>query len=86
MVHNGRFQAITTKFLAPTNTQGARVKATAAADSITVPWDNAVGVYENHAAAAQALVDRMEWGGEWVGGGLPKDGYCFVRMVSAQCK
>jgi hypothetical protein len=54
-------QAITTKYLAPTNSRGARVKATAAAGSITIPWDHALDPCANHYAAALALTDRMEW-------------------------
>lgn len=64
-------QAITTKFLGPTDTRGSRVKATAGAGSITVGWDYALNSRENHAAAAQALARKMEWTGAWVSGGLP---------------
>jgi hypothetical protein len=54
-------QAITTKYLAPTNTRGARIKATAAAGSITIPWDYALNACENHHAAACALARKYDW-------------------------
>lgn len=89
MIHSRPFQAIVTKFLGPTNARGSRVKATAAAGSVIVVWDHAVGVYENHAAAAQALIAKMEWEGEWVPGGMPDEtGEVFVRIPhkAKQCK
>lgn len=80
-------QAITTKFLGPTNVRGSRVKATAAAGSITVHWDHALNVDQNHAKAAEALVRKLGWTSEraegyaglWVAGGLPsEEGNVFV--------
>jgi hypothetical protein len=55
------FQAITTKYLCPTNHRGARVKATAQAGSVTVSWDYALNADGNHTAAAQALAEKMGW-------------------------
>lgn len=78
-------QAIVTKYLGPTNHRGARVKATAQAGSVTIPWDDALDVADNHTAAAHVLCKRLEWPfspGTLVGGALPDGtGYCFV-MVS----
>lgn len=54
-------QAITTKYLAPTNTRGGRVKATAAAGSVTFPWDHAVDAATNHYVVACALAEQNEW-------------------------
>jgi hypothetical protein len=71
-------QAITTTFHGPTNYRGARVTAKADAGRITVAWDYSLSVCDNHAAAARALVDRLAWGGRWVGGSLPGSGYVFV--------
>lgn len=63
-------QAIITKYLGATNYRGARVKATAAGRAtITIPWDDALDVDPNHAAAARALALRMGWLGVWVVGG-----------------
>lgn len=72
-------QAIVTKWFGPTNSRGSRVKAKAAAGSITVSWDYGLNVADNHAAAARALADKLGWPGAWVGGGTPgEDGYVFV--------
>lgn len=73
-------QAIVTRFLGPTNFRGARVKATADAGSITVSWDYALGISENHERAALALAAKMRWGDAWKGGGLPGKGYAFINV------
>lgn len=45
-----------TRYLAPTQHRGARVKATAPSGrSITVAWDHALNPEPNHEAAARAL-------------------------------
>ena len=73
------YQAIQTKFLGPTNTLGARVKETTESGfTVTVDWDHARCVEENHAAAAEALARKLEWNGQWIGGALPGSGYAFV--------
>lgn len=75
-------QAITTKFLGPTNNRGARVKATAARGlSLTVDWKYNMGVEGNHTEAAMALAVKLNWRGKWTGGGLDNDGYVFVNRV-----
>jgi len=77
-------QAIVTRFLAPTNHQPSRVKATAAAGRLTVPWDHSLGVSANHQAVARALADRFGWAGRWVSGGMPLgDGDVFVCVDRA---
>lgn len=60
-------QAIQTKFFGPTNTRGSRIKATCWLTSITVSYDHSASVEENHTAAIDALVcklnkDREEMG------------------------
>lgn len=71
-------QAITTKFLGPTNFRGARVKATCQAASITLNWDHALNHEQNHNAAARALALKLGWRGRWVGGALPDGcGNCY---------
>lgn len=52
-------QAITTKFVCPTNTKGARIKASCERGSITIEWDYDLNVEENHAAAKKALVEKF---------------------------
>lgn len=70
-------QAIVTRHLCPTNTRGARVKATAEAGSVTLHWDYALDSYENHIKACEALIARLNWSGVWYGGGTSA-GYVFV--------
>lgn len=71
-------QAIVTKYLGPTTNRGSRVKATAYAGSITVPWDHALSPDGNHTEAAKALAERLGWVGALVGGGHPDGrGYCY---------
>lgn len=70
-------QAITTKFISPTNTRGSRIKATCDAKSITINWDYSLDVSANHTAAANKLASELGWKGEWFGGS-GKDGYVFV--------
>ena len=81
------YQAIQTKFLAPTNVRGSRVKATAEAGSVTLSWDHALNSEQNHTVAAEALARKYGWAGEWIGGAIPgTSGYAFVttRGVSEE--
>jgi len=74
-------QCITTKFLAPTNSRGARVAARCQAKRIVVSWNDSLDVEANHRCAAMALVSFLSWpdAERWVGGSLPDDtGYAFV--------
>ncbi len=74
-------QAIVTKYLGPTNFRGARVKASAQAGSVTISWDHGLGVDENHAAAAKAFAEKMDWYGRYVAGGMPDgSGNCYVMQ------
>jgi hypothetical protein len=74
-------QAIVTKFISPTNTKGSRIKATAAAGSVTVNWDYSLNVAMNHHKAAKALATKMEWSTQLYGGGMPDNsGYCWVAV------
>lgn len=65
------WQAIVTKFLSPTNTRGARIKATAQAGSVTVGYDYGLNSDDNHKRAAEALAAKFEWRGRWFDGGAP---------------
>lgn len=76
-------QAITTKYLGPTNFKGSRIKATAAAGSITVNWKHEHGSEANHRLAAMALVDKFGWRPQCdrlCGGQMANGGYCFVMV------
>jgi hypothetical protein len=75
-------QAIVTKYLSPTNTRGALIKATAQAGSIYLSWDYALDTSANHRAAAIALANKYKWldhSDLSEGGSLPAgNGECFV--------
>jgi hypothetical protein len=70
-------QAIQTKFLGPNAYHGPRVKATASDGSITLAWNDAVGIEKNHVSAAIALAANLGWKGELHGGWLDNS-YVFV--------
>lgn len=61
-------QAILTKYLSPTNTRGARIKATASAGSITISYDDALSTEENHRHAARMLQQKFQWDNDLVAG------------------
>ena len=52
-------QAITTKYIGPTNTRGSRIKASCERGSLTVDWDYDLNQGENHAAAKKMLVEKF---------------------------
>ena len=54
-------QAILTRYCGPTNTQGARISASAQAGRKMIAWDYALDVNDNHAAAAKAFADSLGW-------------------------
>lgn len=77
------YQAIQVKYLPCTNFRGTRVKATAAAGSVTLGYDPALYSGQNAEAAMLALVKKLEWDkypGTWQGGVLPSGDYVFVRL------
>ena len=65
------FQAITTRYIGPTNHRGSRIKATATAGSVTIEYDPALNIETNHDEAAKTLADKFKWRGWWYGGGMP---------------
>ena len=68
-------KAITTTYIGPTNTRGSRCRASDGdGNAVTMSWNSANNSEENHAAAARALCDKMEWSGELIGGTLVKGG------------
>lgn len=80
-------QAIVTKYFGPTNSRGSRIKASADAGTVYVPYDYALNVEENHAAAARKLAEKFGWTtenyGQIIQGGMPGGGYVFVEMPRA---
>ena len=80
-------QAIETKYFGPTNTRGARVRAAAYAGKLSVAWDHALSVEDNHAAAAMKFAKKLGWEkyGDLHGGGNAKgDGFVFVFCPPAK--
>lgn len=87
-------QAITTRYLGPTNSKGSRVKAIArkrdprngyAEMSATINLNHALSVEQRHCAAAKACAEKYGWSGLWIGGGnLDEDGYVFVNIASPE--
>lgn len=74
-------QAITTKYLAATDRRGSRIKATARAGTVIVPYDSGLSSTRNHAEAAKALAVKLKWPGAWLAGGLPGGmGNVFVLL------
>jgi hypothetical protein len=82
-------QAIVTKYINPTNTRGARIKATAQAGSVYIGYDEAgTTPEERHAAAAAKLAAKFGWNnpeyyGPFVAGALPDGSYVHVEMPRA---
>lgn len=52
-------QAIITKFVNPTAARAPRVKATGWNGSLTITWRDDLGVYGNHRAAAEELINKF---------------------------
>lgn len=71
-------EAIQTRYLAPTNTRGARIKAWAQTGSITIPYPHELSGQAVHRAAALDLADKYGWKGQYLGGQLPNGDYAFV--------
>lgn len=76
-------QAIQTRYLGPTNTRGARVKAFSEGfpRGVTVSWDHALDSEANHDVAARAFIRKLEWFGTWVrGGSTDRRGNVYVCL------
>lgn len=57
-------QAITTRYLCPTNTKGARIVAEADAGRRVYGWDHREDVHGNHLAAGSRYALEMGWIGD----------------------
>jgi hypothetical protein len=75
--------AIRTKYLGPTDTRGARIRATGGGRSITRPYDYAANREERHAAVARALARKLGWRGDLIEGSIA-DGYVYVFADGAR--
>lgn len=72
-------QAILVKYLAPTRTKGARLKASAWFGTVTVGYYHDRGPTENHTRAAYALCDKFGKSCALIWAQLPGNlGYAFI--------
>jgi len=72
-------KAITTRFLSPTESRGARIKASCEAGTFTSPYDYALDGQAAHRQVAEELVRRLGWScGPLLGGHLANGDYVFV--------
>jgi hypothetical protein len=72
--------AIQTKFIAPTNHRGARIKAwTSTGFSATISYPYASGTESSHFEAVKALVEKhqLNWGIDDMAYGGTENGYVF---------
>lgn len=72
---------IETSYLGPTNCRGSRVSARVVSNHKTrlvVPWDHALGSFENHERAARALADKLEKGALLYSSSVDGCGYVFT--------
>jgi len=81
-------QAIQVKYINPTNSRGARIKATCAAGSVTIPYPYELSGIEVYREAAQTLCNKLGWIAplyhRMVGGKLPDGSYSFVFVTKDQ--
>jgi hypothetical protein len=74
-------QTIITKYLNPTNHNGARIKATSSNGvSMTRSYEYAMNAEENHEEVAMALAERLGLGCDFAAGDMPTGGYVFVPV------
>lgn len=78
-------KAICTRYLGPTNTRGARIKAyDEDGNSIVVGYPHHISGNERiHRTAVDALCSKMGWTGRLIGGHI-KGGWAFVFVPEAQ--
>lgn len=75
-------QVIQTRFVGPTDTKGARIKAWAEAGSVVISYPHELSGQACHRAAAQALANKFGWSYKYLGGQLPSGDYAFVPVHS----
>jgi hypothetical protein len=61
---NTRGSRITARYHGPTNTRGSRITATGHSRQLTVPYNYALGVVDNHGAVARALAIVLGYTGD----------------------
>lgn len=74
-------KAITTKFVGPTNSRGARIIARAEGlPALTVSYD--YGAKDAHRDAARAFAERQGWRFTFASGGLPNGDHVHVMVFA----
>ena len=68
-------QAIRTRYHGPTNTRGSRITAKCERGTLSMPYNYALNLQENHAEAARQLADKLGWAGVYHGGYFDRDYY-----------
>ena len=73
---------IKTRFIGPTNSRGARIKATCQRGSVTIPYAHEASGGDAHWLAVQALIKKfdLKWGNKFTVGS-DNDGYYFIPAV-----
>lgn len=72
-------QAITTRYLGPTNHKGSRIKAWCQAGMITTAYLYELSVENNHLNAAMKLMQKIGWDNDLIGGWQKHDGV-FIQV------
>ena len=77
-------KAIRTRYIGASNVKGSRIQAKCEARTIYLSYDHALNGDENHAVAARALRDKMEWKGAMIGGTYGRDMYWIFTDSAEQ--
>jgi len=70
-------KAITTKYHGPSNVKGSRYSAFDGDNRVILSADDSLNSDENHQRAALALMEKLNWTGQLIGGHT-KDGMVWV--------
>lgn len=75
-------QAITTKYLGPTNTKPSRIVGRAGGVCVTMsPSDSTRMLHEDiHSACAKAVAEKLGWSGHWVGCWVKPIGWIWISV------
>jgi hypothetical protein len=74
---------IVTKYIESTLTKGARISARSYSFRIIVPWQDELGLEDNHVLAAKKLVEKYPTlGTHWKGTSSIGRGWTFIRVDS----
>jgi len=82
-------KAITTKYVGPTNTHGARIVADDGdGNRVTIPRDYSLDASRQFRQAAVALAKKMGWGddSDLIGGSLKRGGVFVFLPSGCRCR